>query len=230
MSMITRSQCRNAIVFVAAAAVAWAVAAVPASAASKQQKIVDDARYVAERFAGDASLEWVHDNMGRAKGVFIVPQQVKAGFIFGGSNGSGVLLARDAKSGTWSYPAFYTMSSATIGFQIGGQVAEIVLLIMTDKGMDALRSSDFKLGGDVSIAAGPVGVGAKAATADVVAFSRTKGLYGGLNLEGAVVSTRREWNDNYYGRTVSPSDILFNRAASNPSADALRRAVASMGR
>jgi lipid-binding SYLF domain-containing protein len=212
------------------ATVLAAVIAFPAVAASKQQKIVDDAKYVAERFAGDASLQWVHDNMGRAKGVFIVPQQVKAGFIFGGSNGSGVLLARDAKTGSWSYPAFYTMSSATFGLQIGGQVAEIVLLIMTENGMDALRSSDFKLGGDVSVAAGPVGVGAKAATADVVAFSRTKGLYGGLNLEGAVVSTRREWNDSYYGRTVSPGDILFKRAASNPSADALRRAVASMGR
>lgn len=202
----------------------------PTHAANKQQKLVDDAKYVAERFAGDASLEWVRDNIGRAKGIFIVPQQVKAGFIVGGSNGSGVLLARDARTGSWSYPAFYTMSSATIGFQIGGQVAEIVLLIMTDKGMDALRSSDFKLGGDVSVAAGPVGVGAKAATADVVAFSRTKGLYGGINLEGAVVSTRRAWNDRYYGRTVSPSDILFNRTVSNPGADPLRNAVASMGR
>jgi lipid-binding SYLF domain-containing protein len=228
--MITRIQCRFAFVLFVATTFAAAVTAVPATAASKQQKLVDDARYVAERFAGDQSLEWVHDNIGRAKGIFIVPQQVKAGFIFGGSNGSGVLLARDPQSGVWSYPAFYTMSSMTFGLQIGGQVSEIVLLIMTQKGMDALRSSDFKLGGDVSVAAGPVGVGAKAQTADVVAFARAKGLYGGLNLEGAVVTTRREWNDSYYGRTASPSDILFNHAVSNSNADALRRAVAAMGR
>ena len=226
--MITRIQHRFAFfLFVASLA---AVIAFPALAQSKQQKLVDDAKYVADRFAGDSSLEWVHDNIGRAKGIFIVPQQIKAGFIFGGSNGSGVLLARDAQTGVWSYPAFYTMSSATFGLQIGGQVAEIVLLIMTQKGMDALRSSDFKLGGDVSVAAGPVGVGAKAQTADVVAFSRAKGLYGGLNVEGAVVSTRREWNDSYYGRTVSPSDILFNHAVSKSGADGLRRAVAAMGR
>lgn len=225
--MITRIQRRFVLVLFV---VATLVAALPALAASKQQKLVDDSTYVADRFAGDSSLEWVHNNIGRAKGVFIVPQQVKAGFIFGGSNGSGVLLARDPKSGVWSYPAFYTMSSMTFGLQIGGQVAEIVLLVMTQRGMDAMRSSDFKLGGDVSVAAGPVGVGAKAQTADVVAFSRTKGLYGGLNLEGAVISTRRSWNDSYYGRTVSPDDILFHHAVSKSGADALRRAVAGMGR
>jgi len=227
--MITRIQCRFAFVLFVVTGLA-VVTAVPALAESKQQKLVDDAKYVAERFAGDQSLEWVHDNVGRAKGIYIVPQQVKAGFIFGGSNGSGVLLARDAQSGEWSYPAFYTMSSVTFGLQIGGQVSEIVLLVMTEKGMDALRSSDFKLGGDVSVAAGPVGVGAKAQTADVIAFARAKGLYGGLNLEGAVVSTRRDWNDSYYGRTVSPSDILFHHAVSKASADGLRRAVAGMGR
>jgi lipid-binding SYLF domain-containing protein len=228
--MSMRIQRRFAFLLCIATVLAAAVVAVPALAQSKQQKLVDDSRYVADRFAGDSSLEWVRDNIGRAKGIFIVPQQFKAGFIFGGSNGSGVLLARDPQSGVWSYPAFYTMSSMTFGLQIGGQVSEIVLLIMTQKGMDALLSSDFKLGGDVSVAAGPVGVGAKAQTADVVAFARAKGLYGGLNLEGAVVSTRREWNDSYYGRTVSPNDILFRRAVSNSGADALRRAVAAMGR
>ena len=226
--MITRIQRRFVLVLFVAAAV---IAAVPAwAAATKQQKLVDDAKYVADRFAGNSSLEWVHSNIGRAKGILIVPQQVKAGFIFGGSNGSGVLLAHDTQNGTWSYPAFYTMGSVTFGFQFGGEVSEIVLLVMSQKGMDALLSSDFKLGGDVSVAAGPVGGGAKAQTADVIAFSRSKGLYGGLNLEGAVVATRQEWNNSYYGQTATPNDILFKHTVSNSGADALRSAVASMGR
>lgn len=194
---------------------------------SKSEGIVDAAENSVEAFTIDPEMKWFRDNMANAKGVFIVPQLVKGGFIFGGSGGSGVLLVK-GEGNIWSDPAFYTMGSGTIGLQIGVEVSEIILMVMTDKGVDALLTSSFKLGGDVSIAAGPIGAGAKAQTADIFAFSRTKGIYGGINIEGAVIKTRSSWNNAYYDEVTSPRKILIEGSATNPHADDLRNAVANL--
>ena len=191
------------------------------------EAIVDAATKSVNNFTIDPDMQWFRDNMSKAKGVFIVPQLVKGGFIFGGSGGSGVLLAK-GKGNIWSDPAFYTMGSGTIGFQIGVEVSEIILMVMTDKGINALLNSSFKLGGDASIAAGPIGAGAKAQTADILAFSRTKGAYGGINIEGAVIKIRQDWNTAYYRGETSPRSILVERSATNPHADDLRSAVANL--
>ena len=191
------------------------------------EAIVDSATKSVNNFTIDPDMQWFRDNMSKAKGVFIVPQLVKGGFIFGGSGGSGVLLAK-GKGNIWSDPAFYTMGSGTIGFQIGVEVSEIILMVMTDKGINALLNSSFKLGGDASIAAGPIGAGAKAQTADILAFSRTKGAYGGINIEGAVIKIRQDWNTAYYRGETSPRSILVERSATNPHADDLRSAVANL--
>lgn len=193
---------------------------------AKADKLVQDAQYTIQNFADDKELSWVHEHIGSVKGIMIVPQEVKGGFILGGSGGNGVLLARDGNK--WSAPAFYTMGSVTFGFQAGAEVSEIVLLVMTDKGMDALKTADVKLGGEVSVAAGPVGAGAQAQTADIIAFSRSKGLYGGLNLEGAVVTPRSKWNAAYYGHDIKPSQILANEDTGVGKASGLRSAVASL--
>lgn len=193
------------------------------------QLLVDNATSAAQRFVGGIDVVWVKQNIGSVKGALIVPSLIKGGFIFGGSGGSGTLLGRDPVTGSWSYPSFHSMGSGTFGLQIGVEVSEIVLLLMTQGGLDAMLSTKFTLGGDISVAAGPVGVGAKAATADILAFSRTKGLYGGLNLEGAVISTRRKWNETYYGKGVSVSDIVIRRDATNPGAENLRAAVTALG-
>ena len=191
------------------------------------EAIVDAASTSVDTFTVDPNMKWLRDNMNEAKGVFILPQLVKGGFIFGGSGGSGVLLSR-GDGNIWSDPAFYTMGSGTIGLQIGVEVSEIILMVMTDRGIDALLTSSFKLGGDVSIAAGPIGAGAKAQTADILAFSRSKGIYGGINIEGAVIKIRNDWNHAYYGGETSPRDILINGTATNPHADNLRSAVANL--
>ncbi len=201
-----------------------------AEAADKIQNLVDEATAAAQRFVGAVDVVWLKQNIGTVKGMLILPHLVKGGFIFGGSGGSGVLLARDPDAGVWSYPAFYSMGSGTFGLQIGVEVSEIVLMIMTERGLDRMLSTSLKLGGDVSVAAGPVGVGAKAQTADILAFSRTKGLYGGLNLEGAVIATRNRWNREYYDREVTVSDIVVRRTAANPGADELRRTVAALSK
>jgi lipid-binding SYLF domain-containing protein len=140
------------------------------------------------------------------------------------------MLARDEKLDEWSYPAFYTLGGLTFGLQIGGAVDELVLMAITPKGLDAMLASSFKLGLDASVALGPVGAGLKGATADILAFSRSKGLFGGLTVEGAVVATRDEWNNAYYGKELSPSEILVLRKVSNTHADKLRSAVEKAAR
>ena len=128
------------------------------------------------------------ENLGRARAVLIAPQIVRAGFIFGGSGGRALLVARDGKS--WAGPAFYNLATVSVGFQAGVDVSEAIIVVMTDKGLNALLSSSFKIGGDASIAAGPVGAGAMSTvTADLITFTRAKGVYGGLNLDGTVVNT-----------------------------------------
>ena len=146
---------------------------------------------------------------------------MKAGFVLGGSGGNGVLLGRDEKTGKWSYPAFFTMGSATFGFAAGIEKSEVILMIMSNKGMDSMLSTSFKLGVDVSVAVGPVGAGAKAQMADVIDFSRAKGIYGGVNLEGAVISTRDAMNSAYYGKPVRTVDIIVKRSVHNKKANSL---------
>lgn len=114
--------------------------------------------------------------------------------------------------------------------QIGGQSSEVVLLAMTDRGVKSFLENSFKIGGDVGVAAGPVGMGASAATAnlsaDILSFSRSKGLYGGLSVDGAVVAVRDSLNNAYYGKETSTVDILVKNSAVNPHSNALARAVA----
>jgi lipid-binding SYLF domain-containing protein len=203
--------------------------AVAADDAAEAQQTVDKAKVTVENFKADPDMTWFRDNVPNAKALMVVPVMVKAGLIVGGSGGHGALLWRDATSNEWSYPAFYFLGAVTFGLQIGGEKAEVVLMAMTDKGKDAFLTREFKLGADVSVAAGPVGAGAQVATADVLAFSRAKGLFGGLTVEGAVIEPRDTWNTAYYGRSLRPIEILVKRTVSNSKADPLRRAVAGVG-
>ncbi len=192
---------------------------------NKPEELVVKANLSFRNFVADPDMTWFRNNIGRARAVFIVPQLLKAGFIFGGSGGSGVLLAKDPKTGKWRYPAFYTMGAASFGFQAGAQASEVVLMVMTEKGLNALLTTSAKLGGDMSVAAGPVGAGASLATADVLAFSRTKGVFAGVSVEGSVIKTRDDWNQEYYGKPVNAVDILIRNRVKNPQADPLIRTI-----
>ena len=196
------------------------------------QGLVDRARITFSEFMRDSNYTWLHESLGNAKGVLIFPQIIKGGFVFGGSGGTGVFLVRGEKTTNWSEPAFYSLGSVTFGLQIGGEAAEVIMLAMTQKAVDSLLSSSFKLGGDVSIALGPVGAGAKAnadipnVTADFLAFAKSKGIYAGLNLEGTVVTVRDGLNEAYYGKSVRPADIIVRHAVRNKGADELRAVLA----
>lgn len=195
--------------------------AVPAQAQTDEDKLVADARTTLSNFMRDPDQTWIHDNIGRAKALLISPQIVKAGFIFGGSGGRAVLVARNGR--TWTGPAFYNLATASVGFQAGLEVSEAIIVVMTDKGLNSLMASTLKIGGDASIAAGPVGAGAKSTVnADLVSFTRSKGVYGGLNLDGTVVNTNIDWNDAYYGKkNVLPPDILISHKVKSAKSSAL---------
>jgi SH3 domain-containing YSC84-like protein 1 len=198
-------------------------ASVRAQDKAEAQGIVDKAKVTFNSFMSNEDYTWLHQNLKNAKGILIYPQVLKAGFIFGGSGGTGIFLARDAKTGDWSQPAFYTVGSVTFGLQIGGEAAETVILAMSKKAVDSLYTSSVKLGADTSFAVGPVGAGAKATVmADFIAFSMSKGAYAGLNLEGSVVGVRDSLNKAYYDKDVSPVEIIVEKKVSNTGSAQLR--------
>lgn len=218
---------RNAAVSLAAVGMLAACASTGGPAPEEPQKLVSDAQVAFSHFLRDPDQTWVHDNIGRAKAVLIAPQIVKAGFIFGGSGGRAVLVGREGQA--WAGPAFYDLATASVGFQAGVEVSEALIMVMTDKGLNSLMSSSFKIGGDASVAAGPVGAGAKSTvTADLVTFTRSKGVYGGVNLDGTVVYSNVKWNDAYYGgNNILPPDIIIRRTARSPRAAPLLNEVAN---
>jgi SH3 domain-containing YSC84-like protein 1 len=193
----------------------------PRASSAEPDKLVADAQVSFNNFLRDPDQTWVQDNLNRAKAVLIVPQLVKAGFIFGGSGGRGVLIAKDGT--TWTGPAFYDLATASVGFQAGVEVSEAVIMVMSDKGLNSLMASSFKVGVDASIAAGPVGAGAKSTiTADLVSFTRAKGLYGGVNLDGTVIHSNVSWNDAYYGASnVLPPDVVIRKTVRSGKSSAL---------
>jgi lipid-binding SYLF domain-containing protein len=202
-----------------------------ALAQNEQQALVNKAERTLSNFLRDPDMTWLQQHLKEAKGVIIAPEVVKAGFIFGGSGGRAVTLARDPKTGKWVGPAFYTLATASVGFQAGVSVSEVVTLVMTDKAMNAMLSPSAKLGGDASIAAGPVGAGASSALlADFISFARAKGVYGGVNLDGTVVSVANEWNEAYYHKPgILPPDILVRGTAHSKGAAKLLADVAHAG-
>jgi lipid-binding SYLF domain-containing protein len=179
-------------------------------------------------FLRDPDMDWLQKNFSRAKAVIITPEIVKAGFIFGGSGGRALVVARDPQSGKWMGPAFYAMATASVGFQAGISVAEGITLVMTEKGLNSLLATSFKIGGDASVAAGPVGAGARSdIVADLITFNRAKGVYGGLNLDGTVVTASDDWNASFYGKKVLPPDILVRSSVHNAAADKLLAQVSA---
>lgn len=211
------------------AAMVVVLASTPATGAEavKQQALVDMARITLDNFVADPQMTWLRTHLKEVKGILITPEILKGAFFVGGSGGSGVLLARDEKMGAWTEPAFYTMGAASLGFQIGGQKAEVILMIMNRKALESLYTSSVKLGGDFSVAVGPVGAGAamKGITAPIVSYARTKGAFVGMSVEGAVVKVSDRGNSDYYGKPVRPVDIFVTRSVSNPGSAELRKAL-----
>lgn len=198
-----------------------------------EQTLVDRATLTVQELVNQTVSDGPAYMLRRAKAAFICPQVFKAGFFFGGEGGNCVLLAR-AGNGTWSYPAFYTIGSGSFGLQIGIQDSQVLLLVMTDKGLTALIDSQIKLGADAGLAIAIYGGGVQGSTttavgADIVAFAAARGLYGGISLEGSVMSTDTKANQGYYGQPYAARQIVISMQGANPGADPLRSVLTRFG-
>ena len=222
--------------FVATAALAMLAvlqAGCSANTPGEQQTLVDRATLTVQDMMTQTVSQDPQKLLRRAKGVMICPRIFKAGFFFGGEGGNCVMLAR-AGNGTWSYPAFYTIGSGSFGFQFGIEDNQLLMLIMTEKGLNAVLDSQIKLGANASIAIATLGAGIQGSTtaavgADIVAFSASRGLFGGIALEGSVMSAQTPWNQSYYGQPFAARQLVMQMQGSNPGADPLRDVLTRNG-
>ncbi|HEY3092570.1 MAG TPA: lipid-binding SYLF domain-containing protein [Vicinamibacterales bacterium] len=157
--------------------------------------------------------------LNKANGIAIFPNTVKGGFIVGGMRGRGVLSGRGASG--WSSPAFLTLTGGSFGLQIGGQAADIILVISGDRGLENLVSTQFKIGADAALAAGPVGRDAQAATdiqlrAQILSYSRARGLFAGVTINGSTIRQDVDANTRFYGERLTTRQIVFDGLAGSP--------------
>ncbi len=204
-----------------------------AHAQGDQQQVVDRATLAAQDMLNNKDGTDAQSVLRRARAVMICPQVFRAGFLFGGQGGNCVLAARDG-AGSWSSPAFYGLAGGSFGFQAGVEDAEVMLFIMNDKGLTAIMDSQFKLAADASGTFIDMGGGIEGATtaalrADIVGFSRARGLFAGIALSGSLMSAKSDWNQAYYGRAVAAQQIVVGMEASNPAADSLRAILMKFG-
>ncbi|MCI5113790.1 MAG: hypothetical protein D3915_00140 [Candidatus Electrothrix sp. AU1_5] len=195
-------------------------------------------------FLEDPNIKLFQKYIKKACGVFIVPQLFRGDFLIGSSGGSGVLLAQDPIAGKWSYPGFYTIDSVSTGLQIGADASEIILLIMTEQGMQAMLLSQFTINSSIVVAAGTLSnvpnmkskpsqqspSPLSARSADILAFARSMmGIISGVSLTGSIITPQRALNNAFYGRPVSLEDILVRQVVNNHDAESLRKRVMTAG-
>ncbi len=156
----------------------------------------------------------------KAEAVAIIPNTVKAGFIFGGHRGKGVISARN-EQGEWSQPAFLIMTGGSFGLQFGGQAVDHVLVIMNRRGLEKLLQNQFKFGADASAVVGPVGRDTEASTdlsmrAEILSYSRTRGLFAGVTLKGSTIRADRDANERFYGYPFGSGQLVLEEEAATP--------------
>lgn len=214
-------------------AVCIAAAPLAARAQAEQQALVDRSTLAAQDLLNDHDGKDAQSLLRRARAAMICPQVFRAGFLFGGQGGDCVLVARDG-AGSWSSPAFYGMGSGSFGFQAGLQDSEIMMMILTEKGLRAIMDDQFTLGADAGAVFVQWGGGVQGATtgavgADIVAFTRSRGLFAGISLSGSVLATRSDWNRAYYGKEAAAQQIVISMDANNPGANPLREVLSRYG-
>ena len=198
-----------------------AASAVPMAQTDEARRISEAVTVLREIMdAGDQSVPG--SIMQKAQGIAVFPSMLKGGFVVGGQYGRGVMSARDPKTGGWSSPAFLSITGGSLGFQIGGQAVDLILVIQNRRGLEQLVSNQFKIGADASVAAGPVGRDAGASTdiqmrAQILSYSRTRGLFAGVSLNGTTIQQDRDANDRFYGMGYRTGQIVFDGLGGEPA-------------
>jgi lipid-binding SYLF domain-containing protein len=200
-------------------------------AQNEQVEVLHSAQRAVEALRADANLgPSVADHLGRARGVLVFPNLVKAGFFFGAGGGQGVLLVKQGQG--WSDPVFVYAADASFGLQIGLEGGQVLFTIMNDGALQKLLNGNANLGGDVSVAVGPWGGGLQGATtpnvgADLIAFSLQQGAFAGVAIKGGLVAPRQAFNDAYYGPGATP-DRIIHAAYSRPEDRGLKTALSTV--
>lgn len=202
---------------------ALVVHAAPAAAQQAETDRVAEASRVLEEIltAKDGNIPGAI--LEKATALVVIPSTVKGAFVVGGQRGKGIISART--SGGWSQPAFVTLTGGSVGFQIGGQATDIVLVVMNERGLENLTKNNVKIGADLSVAAGPVGREAAAATdykfqAEILSYSRSRGLFAGVSVAGSTIRADRDANEKIYGVGYNTRQIIVENKGGTPAATA----------
>ena len=189
--------------------------ALPSSAQKKEEDRLKESFNVLREILGTPDKGIPRDLLDKAECVVVYPSVKKAGFIVGGEYGRGVITCRTGENlqGPWSAPAMFALEGGSVGLQIGGEATDFVLLVMNDKGAESVLSSKVKLGADASAAAGPVGRTTSAETdivlkAEILSWSRARGVFGGVSLEGSTMRSDNGANKSLYGKELSAKEIV----------------------
>jgi lipid-binding SYLF domain-containing protein len=193
------------------------------SAEDKWARLVEEAGTVLSEIQRMPDQQIPEDLLRSCDAIAIFPSTISGGFGIGGKYGQGIIMVRNA--GKWSSPAIFTLVGGSFGWQIGGQATDFVLVIMSRRSVDGLLGGKFKLGADADVAAGPVGRSAEAATdiqlkGGILSYSRSRGLFAGVKLEGAVITQHWDGNKALYGNDLSAEDILISNKAKMPKSAA----------
>ncbi|NVN01514.1 MULTISPECIES: lipid-binding SYLF domain-containing protein [Asaia] len=204
--------------------------AVPAMATPKQQALVDRATLaVQDIFQGTTPNSRAQRYLAKARAVMVCPSVFRMSIVFGGAGGGCLLLSRDAR-GSWSDPAFYTLSSASMGLQLGVESSELMFFVMSDRGLQALLDSQFKFSAGASASFANMGSGiesgsAGASNTDILALQKSSGLFAGASLGGSKLTIDSASNRAFYNQPVGPEDIVISMRVNNTGADPLRRVL-----
>lgn len=206
----------NRRAFIIAGTAALVPAATLAQNTSDEAKRLQDSITIFDEIMKAPDQSIPSSVLDKAEAIAIFPNTIKAGFVFGGMRGRGVLSAKNA--GAWSEPTFMTLTGGSFGLQIGGQAADLVLVIMQRRGVESLLKNQFKLGADASVAAGPVGRDTQASTdlqlrAEILSYSRARGLFAGVTVNGSTVRVDGDANERFYGTRMPATDIVFGNKA-----------------
>jgi lipid-binding SYLF domain-containing protein len=207
----------SSIRFAALAFVLVSAAGVPASAQSDQADRVREAGVVLSEVMAASDSAIPTSILQKAEAIAVFPSTIKGAFIVGAQRGRGVISVRNP-DGTWSNPAFLTLTGGSLGFQIGGQAVDIVLVVMNRRGVENLLMNQFEIGGEASATAGPVGRDASASTdvqmrAQMLSYSRSRGLFAGISLKGAAIRQDQDSNNAFYGARFRTRDIVLDGKA-----------------
>jgi SH3 domain-containing YSC84-like protein 1 len=183
---------------------------------SKQRKILLTSQFILEEIQKSPDQQIPMNLISKAKAIIVFPTMLKAGFFVGARYGKGIAAVRTEETGEWGPPAFLYTTGGSFGFQFGMEAVDLILLVMSKRGLEGLLNEQFTLGADIAISAGPLGRHAEASAdvfmqGEIYSYSRSKGLFGGVSLKGTIITTDSDANLAYYGHPYTLEEILLTK-------------------